>query len=129
MGVYSQVTYHGATLDNLTRAPDDRRCSSGWYSPPSPLFTRLRSLTRRDGDWGGLLLCLLPTVSLCVCVWEGFWSDLSHCPAAPCLGPMRSLYVWLGRVSAEVADSFSPAVNHPSFLNVTIPLSPCAPMF
>lgn len=63
-GVYSQFTYHGATLDNLTRAPDDRRCSSGWNSSLS-VFTRLRSLTWRDGE-GGLLLCLLSTVSLCV---------------------------------------------------------------
>lgn len=100
----------------------------GLVFAPSPLLTRLRSLTRRDGDWGGLLLCLLSTVSF-LCVWGSFWSDLSHCPAAPCLGPMRSLYVWLGSVSAEVADSFSPAVNHPSFLNVTTPLPPCAPMF
>lgn len=31
------ATYHGATLDNLTRAPDDRRCSSGGYSSLLPL--------------------------------------------------------------------------------------------
>lgn len=80
------VTYHSATLDNLTRAPDDRRCSLGWYSSLS-LSARLRWLTR----WDLGRPPVVPTAYYLLV--SGPMSPTAPPPhvLVPC-----SLYVWLG---------------------------------
>lgn len=47
-------------------APDDRRCYSGLVFAPSPSFTRLRSLTRRDGGGGPPAVPTVYCLFLCV---------------------------------------------------------------
>lgn len=53
-------------------------------------------MTRRDGfglgggaSCGAYCLPVCSTVSLCLAL---FWSDVLHCPAAPCLGPVLSTF-------------------------------------
>lgn len=77
------VTYHGATLDNLTQVPDDHRCSPVWYSS-----LPLHSAALIDAAGRGpscRAYCLL-----------SLWSNLLFTPPLTHVLVPCSLYVWRG---------------------------------